>query len=260
MLKIEGITKKFGGVTALEDISFTVQEGKITGIIGPNGAGKTTLFNIVTGLYRQDSGSIHLDSLDISGNPPERLARLGIVRTFQNVELFGGMTVLENVMVGLHTKSKSGILSCAVRWPGQVREERIIRERAMQWLDYTGIADLAGTTAASLPFGKGRLLEIARALALGPRMILMDEPAAGLNSRETMELADLIKRIRTSGITIAIVEHDMELVMDICDAIVVLNLGRKLAEGTPREIQENPEVVAAYLGTADDSESAGTDG
>ena len=248
MLTIEGISKSFGGVTALEDVSFRIAGGMITGVIGPNGAGKTTLFNIVTGLYDQDSGTIHLENADISLRPPEKLARLGVVRTFQNVELFGQMTVLENVMVGLHTKSKSGILSCAFKLPDQIREEKTIRDRAGRWLEYVGIADQADATAASLPFGKGRLLEIARALALEPRIILMDEPAAGLNSRETMGLADLIKKIKDSGVTIVLVEHDMELVMDVCDAVVVLNLGRKLAEGTPQEIQENSEVIAAYLG------------
>lgn len=250
MLRLQGMTKRFGGVTALEDVSFSVLSGIITGVIGPNGAGKTTLFNIVTGLYRQDQGDVYLGEQNISGFPPEKLVRLGVVRTFQNVELFGHMTVLENVMVGLHTKSKRGIFSCAFKPPGQIREEQTIRRRALQWLEYTGIADLADLTAGSLPFGKGRLLEIARALAPEPRVILMDEPAAGLNSRETMGLADLIKRIKASGITIVLVEHDMDLVMDVCDDVVVLNLGRKLAEGTPREIQENKDVISAYLGDA----------
>jgi branched-chain amino acid transport system ATP-binding protein len=248
MMKLEGISKTFGGVTALEDVSFCVAQGLVTGVIGPNGAGKTTLFNIATGIYRQDRGKVFLGNQDISWMPPEKLARLGVVRTFQNVELFSRMTVLENVMVGLHTRSVSGLLACALKLPGQVREERASRIRALQWLDYTGIADLASTTAASLPFGKGRLLEIARALALEPRVILMDEPAAGLNSRETMELADLIRRIKADGRTIVLVEHDMELVMDVCDFVVVLHLGRKLAEGTPRAVQEDAEVVAAYLG------------
>jgi ABC-type branched-subunit amino acid transport system ATPase component len=248
VLRLQGITKTFGGVTALEDVSFDAGEGLVTGVIGPNGAGKTTLFNIATGLYTQDRGKVYLGERDISLLPPERLARLGVVRTFQNVELFGQMTVLENVMVGLHTKSKSGLFSCALKLPRQVREEKTVRDRAAEWLDYTGIADLAGMAASSLPFGKGRLLEIARALALEPRVILMDEPAAGLNSRETMGLADIIRKIKTSGITVVLVEHDMELVMDICDTIVVLNLGRKLAQGSPRAIQENPDVIAAYLG------------
>ena len=248
MLEVAAITQRFGGVTALEDVSFCANQGEITGVIGPNGAGKTTLFNIITGIYRQTSGRVRLEGQDISGLPPERLARRGMVRTFQNIELFGAMTVLENVMVGLHTKSSSGILSCALKMPWSIMEERRIRTEAMKWLEFTGIADLAAVMAGNLPFGKGRLLEIARSLAVGPRIILMDEPAAGLNSQETLALARLIQAIRDMGITVVLVEHDMELVMDICDRIVVLNLGKKLAEGTPREIQENPEVIAAYLG------------
>jgi len=248
MLRLQGITKVFGGLIALEEVSFSVEDGTITGIIGPNGAGKTTLFNIVSGIYPQNSGNVYLGGKNISRFAPEKLARLGLVRTFQNVELFGQMTVLENVMVGLHTKSKSGILSCAFKLPGHIREEKYIRERGLQWLEFTGMVELSEVTAGNLPFGKGRLLEIARALALEPRMILMDEPAAGLNSHETIGLAALIRRIRESGVTVVLVEHDMDLVMDVCDAVVVLNLGRKLAEGTPREIQENTAVITAYLG------------
>jgi len=248
MLRLNGITKVFGGLTALEDVSFSVEAGSITGVIGPNGAGKTTLFNIVTGLYTQTTGEVYLDGQNISLFETEALAKLGLVRTFQNVELFGKMTVLENVMVGLHTKSRSGIFSSAFRLPGQIREEKLIREKSRGWLDFTGMGDLAEMTAGSLPFGKGRLLEISRALAAGPKIILMDEPAAGLNSRETLELAGLIRKVRESGVTVVLVEHDMDLVMDVCDAIVVLNLGKKLAQGTPRDIQENPDVIAAYLG------------
>jgi branched-chain amino acid transport system ATP-binding protein len=248
MLEVAGISQIFGGVTALDRVSFPIAKGDITGVIGPNGAGKTTMFNIMTGIYTQTAGKIMLEGVDVSGFPPERLARLGLVRTFQNIELFGRMTVLENVMVGMHTKSKSGMLACGLKMPWTLSEERRIREKALTWLDFTGIADLAEVTAESLPFGKGRLLEIARALAVEPKVILMDEPAAGLNNQETLELSQLIKRIRDTGITVALVEHDMELVMEICDRIVVLNLGRKLAEGTPREIQENEEVIAAYLG------------
>jgi branched-chain amino acid transport system ATP-binding protein len=248
MLRLNGITKVFGGLTALEDVSFAVAEGSITGVIGPNGAGKTTLFNIVTGLYTQTTGEVYLGGKNISFLNTEELAGLGLVRTFQNVELFRQMTVLENVMVGLHTKSRSGIFSCAFKLPGQIKEEKFIREKSLEWLKFTGLTDMADITAGNLPFGKGRLLEISRALAAGPKIILMDEPAAGLNSKETAELASLIRRIRESGITIVLVEHDMDLVMDVCHAIVVLNLGKKLAEGTPREIQENPQVISAYLG------------
>lgn len=248
MLRLKNITQIFGGLTALEDVSFTVKEGSITGVIGPNGAGKTTLFNVVTGLYTQTRGEVFLGGENISFLTTEELAGRGLVRTFQNVELFRRMTVLENVMVGLHTRSKSGIFSCAFKLPGQIREEKKVRKKSMEWLEFTGIADLADVTAGNLPFGKGRLLEISRALAAEPKIVLMDEPAAGLNSRETAELALLIRKICQAGVTVVLVEHDMDLVMDVCESIVVLNLGKKLAEGTPREIQENPAVIAAYLG------------
>jgi branched-chain amino acid transport system ATP-binding protein len=248
LLKIDSVTKIFGGLTALQDVSFSISAGDITGIIGPNGAGKTTLFNVVTGIYDPTSGKVYYDGKDITGFSPEKLARLGLVRTFQGIELFGQMTVLENVMVGLHTKSQSGIIASALKLPSHLREERQIRERAISWLEFAGIADMAGMKAANLPFGKGRLLEIARAMAVEPRIILLDEPAAGLNSRETSDLALLIKRIKDAGITVALVEHDMELVMGICSRIVVLNLGHKLAEGTPRQIQEDEQVITAYLG------------
>ena len=248
MLRLSGIGKRFGGLTALEGISFTVAKGSITGIIGPNGAGKTTLFNVATGIYPPSQGAVLLDGRDISALPPERRARLGLVRTFQNIELFGKMTVLENVMVGLHTQSSSGMFSCAFRMPWQMSEERRVRGKAKEWLAFAGIAELDDVEAGTLSFGKGRLLEIARAMALEPKLLLMDEPAAGLNSTETAELAELIKRIRDLGVTVALVEHDMDLVMDICDALVVLNLGTMLAEGTPREIQDNQAVVTAYLG------------
>lgn len=251
MLELQGITQIFGGVTALNDVSFSIRADEITGVIGPNGAGKTTLFNIVTGIYQQTSGRVIFEGQDISGIPAERLASLGMVRTFQNIELFGKMTVLENAMVGLHSRSSSGLFACSFKMPWALKEERRIREEALQWLEFVGIADLAEVTAANLPFGRGRMLEIARAMACKPRMMLMDEPAAGLNSQETVGLAELIRKIRELGVTVVLVEHDMELVMDICDRIVVLNLGQKLAEGTPREIQDNPEVIAAYLGDDD---------
>lgn len=248
MLRVEGVTQIFGGITALEDVSFTIRKGEITGVIGPNGAGKTTLFNIITGLYTQTCGKVFLEGIDISGFSPERLAPRGLVRTFQNIEMFNQMTVLENVLVGLHSRSRSGMLSCAFKLPWHLAEERRLRDEALKWLEFSGIANLAEVEAGALPFGKCRLVEIARAMAVGPRILLMDEPAAGLNSRETADLEELIRKIRNTGVTVVLVEHDMELVMDICDAIVVLNLGKKLAEGTPREVQENPDVIKAYLG------------
>jgi len=248
MLKIENVSKHFGGITALDHVSLEIREGTITGIIGPNGAGKTTLFNIITGLYPQDGGDIYLQDRKISALPPEKLVRLGIVRTFQNLELFGRMTALENVMVGLHAKSSSGLFSCAFGFPRQRKEEAFMRERAYEWLKFTGLADLALREAMSLPLGQGRLLEIARGLATEPKIILMDEPAAGLNTRETLNLAELIRKIKAMGITVVLVEHDMELIMEVCDHIGVLHLGRKLAEGSPREIQDNPAVINAYLG------------
>lgn len=251
MLELKGITQIFGGVTALSDVSFRLSANEITGIIGPNGAGKTTLFNIATGIYRQTSGQVIFEGKDISGIPTERLAALGMVRTFQNIELFGQMTVLENVMVGLHSRSTSGLFACSFKAPWAIKEERRIRDEAYEWLRFVSIEQLADVEAANLPFGKGRMLEIARAMASKPRIFLMDEPAAGLNSQETLGLAALIRKIRDLGITVVLVEHDMELVMDICDRIVVLNLGQKLAEGTPRDIQDNPEVIAAYLGDDD---------
>lgn len=248
MLEVRDLTQRFGGITALENVSFTVSRGEITGVIGPNGAGKTTLFNIVTGIYAQTSGAVLLEGNDISSLPAERLAAKGLVRTFQNIELFGSMTVLENVMLGMHTQSRSGIMACMFKAPWHLREERIIREQAAEWLEFCGITGLAEQKASNLPFGQGRLLEIARAMAVRPAIMLMDEPAAGLNNRETAQLAVLIRKIRATGVTVVLVEHDMELVMDICDRIVVLNLGQKLAEGTPREIQENQAVISAYLG------------
>ncbi len=248
MLDICNITQTFGGVTALDNVSLSISKGDITGIIGPNGAGKTTLFNIISGIYQQTSGRVYLNGLDITDHQTDQLASLGMVRTFQNIELFGQMSVLENVMVGLHTRSKSGLIKCALKLPWCKKEEEYIKNEAMKLLEFVNIADVSDIEASSLPFGKGRLLEIARAMATEPQIILMDEPAAGLNSQETITLAKLICDIRNMGISVVLVEHDMELVMDICDKIIVLNLGKKLAEGSPKEIQDNHEVVVAYLG------------
>ena len=248
MLELKSICKNFGGVRALQNVSCAIDKGNITGIIGPNGAGKTTLFNIVTGLYTASSGEVFFEGENITGYAPERLAKLGLIRTFQNVELFNRMTVLENVMVGYHSRTRSGMISCLLKFPRHLREEKAIRKQALEKLKFAGLEEMADLEAGSLPFGQGRLLEIARALAAEPGLILMDEPAAGLNSRETADLADLIRKINQLNITIVLVEHDMDLIMEVCDNILVLNLGQKLAEGTPRQIQENRDVVKAYLG------------
>ena len=248
IISVENIGMKFGGVAALTDVSFSVKAEYIKAVIGPNGAGKTTLFNLITGVYKPTSGKIVYGGQDISGAPPNAVAALGITRTFQHVELFSNMTVLENVMVGRHVKSDSGFLSCALRLPSMISEERQIQERARHYLDFVGLSERADHMALSLPLGHQRYLEIARALAVEPKLLLLDEPAAGLDEKETEDLGDLIRKIRNSGVTILLVEHDMSLTMEISDEIVVLDYGKKIAEGTPREIQYNKKVIDAYLG------------
>ncbi|RKY00921.1 high-affinity branched-chain amino acid ABC transporter ATP-binding protein LivG [Candidatus Poribacteria bacterium] len=248
MLEIRNVKKSFGGIRAVDGVSFEVNPGRIKAIIGPNGAGKTTLFNLISGLYPLDSGEIRFKGRRISGLKPHRIASMGIVRTFQNVRLFPEMTVLENVMVGAHRLGKSGFLASIFKLPGTVREERRIREIAMEMLEFVGLADQADLPAGELPLGRQRLVELARALAARPELLLLDEPAAGLNIKETEELGELIVRIRERGVTIALIDHDMSLVMDISDEVVALNEGRKIAEGTPEEIRSNPLVIKAYLG------------
>lgn len=247
-LSVHELEMHFGGVKALHGISFDLEPGIITGIIGPNGAGKTTVFNLMTGVFKPTKGVIILGDKKIVGLPPHKIARLGITRTFQTVKVFGLMTVLENVMVGRHPRTHSGFLAALFKPPSERREERKIVADAMEKLKLVGLADKANLRADCLPMGHLRLLEIARALATEPRYILLDEPAAGLNSKETLELAELLRKIRESGITPVVVDHDMDLVMDVCEKIIVLNYGEKIAEGTPREIQNNPRVIAAYLG------------
>lgn len=248
LLEARELRKSFGGLVAVDGVSFDVEAGQIKALIGPNGAGKTTLFNLVTGLLRADRGVVRLKGQGITGWKPWRVARAGISRTFQNPSLFGRMNVLENVMIGHHTRSHGEFWSCALRLPGQRREERGIREAGMRELDFVGLTHLAAFPASALTFGQKRMVELARALATAPWMLLLDEPASGLNTTEKRELGDLIGRIRNRGVTVLLVEHDMSMVMGLSDSVVVLNYGAKIAEGTPSEIQSNRKVIQVYLG------------
>ncbi len=248
LLHIEGLRKHFGGVIAVDNISLEVRRGRIKSIIGPNGAGKTTLFNLISGLLRPDTGRISLEGRSIENKPPHLIAKQGISRTFQTMQPFGNMTVLENVMVGRHSRTVAGLLRVALRTPHARAEERRTHEQARHWLDFVGLGLLADRPADSLPCGQQKLLEIARALATEPKLLLLDEPAAGLNIRETEDLAQLLYHIRDLGVTLILVEHDMSLVMEVSEEVFVLDYGRKVAEGPPREIQNHPDVIAVYLG------------
>ena len=248
LLDIKGLCRNFGGLMAVSDLEAHIEEGKITSLIGPNGAGKTTAFNLVTGLLPVSKGSIYFGDIDITGLPPYKIAALGIARTFQNIRIFPNMTVLENVMVGMHTRTGKGFFSAALRLPGLMREEKYIRKEAQKYLEFVGLDHLAFQNAGSLPFGQQRILEISRALATQPKLLLLDEPAAGLNSQETIKICELIKNILNTGVTVFLVEHDMELVMSISDTIFVLNNGSLITSGKPAEVQSNAEVIRAYLG------------
>ena len=250
LLRIEELEQSFGGVMALAGVSFQVPEGLIYAVIGPNGAGKTTLFNALCGFYQPSAGSIRFDGHELCGRPTHRIAALGIARTFQNLQLFFNMTVRENVMVGCHLRAKTGLFGAALRLPKVRREEQQLRDWAGAALELCDLADRADQPASALPYGLMKRVEIARALAAKPRLLLLDEPAAGLNDTETRALKDLIQRIRASGVTVLLVEHHMPLVMSASDRLLVLDYGSVLAEGTPAEIQTDPRVVAAYLGGA----------
>lgn len=248
MLELRDVQMQFGGVTALKGISYTIPSGIIQAVIGPNGAGKTTLFHCISGLLNPTGGEIYFLDERISGLPPHRIAHLGVSRTFQHVALFKSMTVLENVMLGRHPRTQSGFWATGLRFSGMRREERLIEESARSHLDFVGLSDLADLPAGSLPLGKQKILEIARALATDPRLVLLDEPAGGLNLRETEELGELIQRICRNGSTVVLVEHDMNLVMDISHRVLVIHYGEHLATGTPDEIKDHPAVIEAYLG------------
>ncbi len=251
ILEAGNLNKRFGGLQAVGDVSFTVREGTIKALIGPNGAGKTTLFNLLTGVIPPDSGRIVFNGREIQRAHPYIVAELGMARTFQHIRLFSGMTAIENIMVGRHTHSRSGFISCMLGLPPTGKEEKFIKEKSFEIMKFLGIEEHAHTNAASLAYGQQRIVELGRALACEPKLLLLDEPAAGLNMRETAEMAKLIMKIRDTGITVLIVEHDMSLVMNISDEILVLSYGQKIADDIPLAIQKNPEVIRVYLGEDD---------
>lgn len=248
ILQVTGLKKAFGGLMALLNLSFTVEGGQIKAIIGPNGAGKTTLFNVITGLFPPTGGRVKFKGKGVDGLQVHEIAAMGISRTFQTVELFKNMSVLENVMVGRHSRTGSGMLRVGLRlWGVRSEEEEILRE-AMEWLRFVGLDGKAGENAGSLPLGEQKLLEMARALATEPDLLLLDEPASGLNEAETVKVAQLVYQIRDRGTTVILVEHDMDLVMKVSDEILVLNYGQKIAEGSPEEVKNDQRVIDAYLG------------